>query len=178
MTSSCLLHLAEIQTPFIRAIESVGARPLIFESGATPPLLPPTLFPQLEAPALAHLFSLCRSSGAPCCIIGGDVLPILKDLVTLDPGFLICPSETNQTAFADLMGSRPDISVRVNMPVSSVMSRGWNVTREAADAALLIAERLPNSSVGTGVIPVDADPARILHLKTYIETTIHLSTTQ
>lgn len=170
-----LLHLAEIQQPFIQAINSVGARPLIFESGATPPLLPRNLFPSIEAPALGRLFSMCRGSSAPCCIIGGDVFPVVGEIAALDPGFLICPSETNQSAFVDFLHSRPEIAVRVNMPVTAVLDFDWNVTRQAADQAIALAKRLAAGSVGAGVIPVDADPERLIRLRSYIEENRNLS---
>jgi len=166
-----LLHLAEIQSSYVRAILKTGARPLIFESGASPPLLPPVLFPEIEAPALGRLFEVCRESGdpAPACILGGDVAPVLPHLLALNPGFLICPSETDQKNFVDMAAEYPHVEVRINMPVASILEPDWDKATAAADAAIALASRIKTGSVGTGVVPFNTSPDRLLRLRDYVE---------
>lgn len=171
LVAAALLHLADLQGHYVRSILGSGLRPMIFESGASPPLLPHALFSTIEAPALGRLFSICRLSGddAPHCILGGDVVPVLADLLALDPGFLICPAETDQSAFVELAAAAPHIAVRVNMPVGALLTTDWEETRRAADLARSLAARLPNSTVGTGVVPVNARPDLIVQLRNYIQ---------
>jgi uroporphyrinogen-III decarboxylase len=166
-----LVHLAGLQERYVRAILRAGARPLIFESGASPPLLPPALFREVEAPALGRLFDVCRQEGepAPSCILGGDAEPIARDLLALRPGFLICPSETDQARFVEIAASHPDTAIRVNMPVAALLGNDWARAVEAADAALALARRHPRGSVGTGVVPYDASPALLVKLRDYVE---------
>lgn len=169
LVRNALMHLAEIQSSYVRAILKAGARPLIFESGASPPLLPPALFPEIEAPALGRLFAICRESGdpAPACILGGNVAPVLPELLALNPGFLICPSETDQDRFVDIAARHSHVEVRINMPVTSLQDPDWG--KAAADTALSLARRLENSSVGTGVVPFDTSPDRLLCLRDYVQ---------
>ncbi len=171
LVQSALLRLAEIQSSYVRAILKSGARPLIFESGASPPLLPPTLFPEIEAPALGRLFEICRQAGdpAPACILGGDVASVLSHLLALNPGFLICPSETDQQSFVDLAAGYTRVEVRINMPVLSLLEPDWDKATAAADAAIALARRLENSSVGTGVVPFNTSPQRLLRLRDYVQ---------
>jgi uroporphyrinogen decarboxylase len=171
LVRSALLHLAEIQGSYVRAILKSGARPLIFESGASPPLLPPALFPDIEAPALGRLFDVCRASGdpAPACILGGDVAPVLIHLLALNPGFLICPSETDQENFVDMAAQHPHVEVRINMPVASLLEPDWDKATAAADTAIALARRLKNSPVGTGVVPFNTSPDRLLRLRDYVQ---------
>jgi uroporphyrinogen-III decarboxylase len=171
LVARALAHLAEVQGRYIRSILETGARPLIFESGASPPLLPPAFFSKIEAPALGRMFSICRASGdaSPHCILGGNVAPVLSELLALEPGFLICPSETDQNLFVELAKNAPQVAVRVNMPVSALMTDDWEETRSAADAAHALARVLPRATVGTGVVPIDIRPDLILKLRDYIQ---------
>jgi uroporphyrinogen decarboxylase len=171
LVRSALVHLAEIQSSYVRAILRSGARPLIFESGASPPLLPPALFPKIEAPALGRLFEICRESGdpAPACILGGDVAPVLPHLLSLNPGFLICPSETDQQNFVGMAAEHPRVAVRINMPVASLLEPDWDKATAAADAAITLARKLKNGSVGTGVVPFNTSPDRLLRLRNYVQ---------
>lgn len=170
-TLDALLHLAEIQKSYIRAILATGARPLIFESGASPPLLPPSLFSEIEAPALGRLFAICRESGdlQPACILGGDVEPVLELLLALRPGFLICPSETDQEGFVATASSHSQVEVRINMPVSTLGNSDWKSTAAIADRALALARRIKRGSVGTGVVPFNTTPEHLLRLRDYIQ---------
>jgi uroporphyrinogen decarboxylase len=176
LVGDALMWLAGCQETFVREILAVGARPLVFESGASPPLLPPALFEKVEAPALKRLFDLCRAAGdpAPACILGGDALPILPSLAALAPGFLICPSETDQAGFVKAAEAFPDIAVRINMPVSVLLESDWSLTVRAADAAVDLARRLHKGSVGTGVVPFDTRPDLLLRLRDHVESAAHV----
>jgi hypothetical protein len=100
--------------------------------------------------------------------MGGDTALVLGYLVELDPGFLICPAETDQRAFMEALRGRPGIGVRLNMNVSALMDPDERVAEcEAVRVATLALETsVPGRPVliGTGVLPVDADPARIRRL--------------
>jgi len=173
LVRKALVRLAESQETYVRAILSAGARPLIFESGASPPLLPPALFSEIEAPALGRLFEVCRAAGepAPACILGGDALPIFPALAALSPGFLICPSETDQPGFVQAAEAFPGIAVRINMPVAALLESDWEKTARVADMAMALARRLPLGSVGTGVVPFDANPDLLIRLRDYVQQT-------
>jgi uroporphyrinogen decarboxylase len=171
LVREALVRLSENHEGYVRAILEAGARPLIFESGASPPLLPPSLFSEIEAPALGRLFSVCREAGepAPACILGGDALPILPALAALSPGFVICPSETDQAGFVETAAAYPQISVRINLPVAALLESDWQKITRLADGAIALARRLPHGSVGTGVVPFDTDPDLLLRLRDYVQ---------
>lgn len=171
LVAGALAHLAEIQGRYIRSILEAGAHPLIFESGASPPLLPPSFFSEIEAPALGRMFSICREAGdaAPHCILGGNVVPVLPELLAFEPGFLICPSETDQSLFVELAKNAPQVAVRINRPENALLTDDWEEARSAADAAHALAKCLPHATVGTGVVPIDSHPALILKLRNHIQ---------
>jgi hypothetical protein len=103
---------------------------------------------------------------SPHCILGGNLVPVLPEL--LAPGFLICPSETDQSRFVDIASHHPQVAVRINMPVAAVLTGEWEDTRRAADQALSLARKLPLGFVGTRVVPFNARPELLLKLRDYI----------
>jgi hypothetical protein len=93
------------------------------------------------------------------------------------PGWVIAPSETDQTAFLDHALEFPDIHVRVNMQASSLLSASLSdLEAEAMRCAHLAASR-PNCSVGCGVVPFETPPATLLHVKSLIESFTTTTTT-
>ena len=62
----------------------------------------------------------------------------------------------------------PEVAVRINLPVSILLSKDWKETRAAVENASALARRLQQASIGTGVVPIDADPAFFLKLRNFI----------
>lgn len=176
-----LEFLAAGQIEVLRQAAARGFPVVMFESAATPPLLSPELFHVLELPALRMIAEAAGSiivdgesvPRRPSFVLGGDTEPILESMLSLDPGFLICPAETDQTAFMNRMATRPDVGVRMNMEVSRLMASDEEEARaEVSRVARLACSDSRTSGrracIGTGVLPVDADPARILRLGTFV----------
>ncbi len=161
----------------VRVAEACAARGFgisFFESAAAPPLLSPELFRELELPALRIY---CEGAGkalskAPALIVGGDTYPVLPELISLNPSFLICPGETDQRAFMVAMQGRPDIGVRINMRVN-ILAGGTDAeveeeARRVIDLAIETAVHNRPLLVGTGVLPVETDPLKIRSLGMYV----------
>jgi hypothetical protein len=104
--------------------------------------------------------------------MGGDTALVLGYLVELDPGFLICPAETDQRAFMEALRGKPEIGVRLNMNVSVLMDPDERIAMKEAEsvASVALETAIPGRPVlvGTGVLPVDADPARIRRLGEFV----------
>lgn len=166
-----LHHLLTGQGNYLAAIAEAGLRPLFFESGTTPPLLPVADFEAVEAPLLHALFSEARDRFAelPACIIGGDAAPIAHALMETGPGFVIAPSETNQARFVETARAYPDVHVRVNIPAAVLLDRHAAKIDAVCGKAVDIASTRPNCSIGCGVVPFETDPQAVLHVRNLIE---------
>jgi len=168
--AAALARLAEIQVDFCREIHKSGLDIALFESAATPPMLSPETFEQMELPVLKDL--LMRAAeivNHPLpCIIGGDTTPILEAMLSTGTGYVVCPAETNQEAFMEIMARYEEITVRVNMD-SGVMSRGRDdeIRTEIHRIIELIGDR-PKCCIGTGAIPYETSPEAILGAKQYL----------
>jgi uroporphyrinogen-III decarboxylase len=165
-----LEHLLQGQLRYLEAIHAAGLRPIIFESGTAPPLLPVRDFTSMEAPLLKRLFDHARalSGESPPCIIGGDAARIARPLLEAGPGFVINPSETDQAAFMEAAMDFPGVHVRVNIPAAVLLDADFPRIRAAADAAIALAGSRANTSVGCGVVPFEALPETLLRLRDHV----------
>lgn len=168
-----LEFLTRKQVQVVREATSKGFGVVLFDSASTPPLLSPASFRDLVAPALRmYRKEVADLIGAPSFVMGGDTSLILDQLLDLEPGFLICPAETDQRKFMKKMRNRKDIQIRLNMSVSAVVAEDESVAFEDLDRVISIAREtsVPPRPllVGTGVLPADADPKRIMRLKDHV----------
>lgn len=165
LVADTLEHLARGQLAFSRYVADQGLGITLFESAATPPMLSPELFREVELPALRILTEGIRklAGDPPALVIGGDTAPIAGYLLELNPGFLICPGpgETDQAAFLEAVREHEDLLVRVNMDIATLVSGSdAELEAECRRAAEIAGER-KKVLIGTGVLPFDADPHRI-----------------
>ena len=166
-----LRHLLIGQKAYLDAIHSAGLRPILFESGTTPPLLPVEDFKKIEVPILADLvgYGRKRFGEAVPCIVGGDAAPIARPLLETGPGYVIAPSETDQAAFLETAREFPEIHVRINISSTLLLNESFEPIATAADRAKSFAETRSNTTVGCGVVPYETDPATVIRLRDQIE---------
>jgi uroporphyrinogen decarboxylase len=165
-----LEHLARGQVAFCEEAESAGVGITVFETAAAPPMISPALFREIVLPSLKEVMGEAgRIVGRPVSlIVGGDTCPILDCLLETNPGFLICPSETDQNAFMETLRERPEIAARVSMDPQLLAAGDLEgIYREADRIMDLIADR-ENTTVGAGVIPYETDPGVVLKAMEYV----------
>ncbi len=163
-------HLAVGQIAFAREIASEGLGIAFFESGATPPLISPEVFEEMELPVLRHILREA-SSGTGCsvpCIIGGNTLPVLDSILGTGTGYIVCPYETDQELFMRHMEAYPDVMVRINTDPGVFAGRDSSAVLREMDRVLGLARTRQKVCVGTGVLPFDADPVLVLMAKQFV----------
>lgn len=169
-TLEALMHLVKNELAFAREAKANGLGITLFESAATPPLISPDMFNDVELPALKALIGGCNDiMGHPVsCVIGGDTAPILESLLQTGVGYVICPSETDQHAFMETMKAYPEVMVRVNMN-PEIISRGETGAIDAeVDRVLEVAGGRKQVCIGTGVLPFESDPQVVHHINARI----------
>ena len=166
-----LMQLAENQAGFCRRIVDAGLDVAFFESAASPPMLSPRQFHELELPALRRILTLAAAAvGHPVpCIMGGNTVPILDDILSTGTGYVVCNVETDQTAFVERVAkTHPHVQVRINMHPVVVASADRRALYEEVDRILAIAAGRPNCLLGTGCLPLEMPPENIRLIKDYI----------
>jgi uroporphyrinogen decarboxylase len=171
-TARVLMRLAENQAGFCRAVAEAGLDIALFESAASPPLLSPRQFRDIELPALRRILDIAADCvGHPLpCIMGGDSYPILSDLLSTGTNFLVSNPETNQRSFVEEVSrTHPWVKVRVNM-VSGIVacSDRQRIYREI-DRILAFAGGRPNNLLGTGALPFETPIENFRIITEYIQ---------
>ncbi|HLP15918.1 MAG TPA: uroporphyrinogen decarboxylase family protein [Bacteroidota bacterium] len=169
-TLAALHHLVEHEIAIARAAKAHGLGITLFESAATPPLISPEMFRDVELPALKKLIADCNHAMGveSACIIGGDTAPVLESLLETGVGYVICPSETDQHAFMEIMKQHPDVMVRVNMNPEIISRGNMPEVLAEADRVFAVAGTRKNVCLGTGVLPYETDPDVIHKMTAYI----------
>jgi Tat protein secretion system quality control protein TatD with DNase activity len=83
-------------------------------------------------------------------------------------GYVICPSETDQQAFMQVAQNYPEVTVRINMDPWTLVNGDEAQVFQEAQRAVTLAKGRPRTCIGTGVLPYEADPERILRVKEYV----------
>ena len=166
-----LLHLAEGQLDFCRAIRDRGLGIAFFESAAAPPLLSPDMFAAVELPALRRVVEgASEVLGQPVpCVIGGNTAPILKHLLLTGTRYVICPAETDQAAFMSSIWDRTEIRVRINMDLRVLVRGPWQAIRAEVDRVLALVRGRANVCLGTGTLPFETPPENVLQVAEYVK---------
>lgn len=170
-TRQLLLRLAENQAVFIRAIRDAGLRIAFFESAAAPPLISPRQFRTVELPALKRALEVTReiTGLASPCILGGDTVKILDDLLSTGTNYVVCNVETDQQRFVDrLCATHPQVAVRINMDPRIAASSDRGAILAEVDRILAIAAGRPNCLMGTGCLPLETPPDNIRLIREYL----------
>ena len=167
---SVLQRFGEHQARLCLQFADRGFQTCIYESGAAPPLVSPEMFSTFVAPALKPIFEAGRKAGLPvACIVGGDMAPVIETLLACGPAAVICPAETDQEAFMRKALGWPEIAVRINLP-AGLVSKGDAASLEHEIAKLSSLARLhPLATLGTGVLPYNAQPEAVLALSRFAE---------
>jgi len=170
LVAEALRHLVAGQVEFCKQVVSHGLDIAFFESAATPPLLSPQNFRQIELRALKEIMrKTTEVVGHPVpCIMGGDTLPILDDILRTGTGYVCCPAKTNQQKFMENMRDHPDVTVRINMDARAITSKNFRDVEKEVDRVLALTDNRPNVCIGTGCLPFEAEPEVVLKTKEYI----------
>ena len=167
---AALSRVALNQVSFAKAVAEAGLDVAFFESAATPPLLSPRHFREIEMPAVRPLLDeVARVVGHPVSfVIGGNTAPILDTLMEMGCGYVVCPMETNQEKFMAAVAAHPSVMVRVNMDHRIVAGTSWDDIRQEADRVVALARTREKSCIGTGALPYETPPQNVLRLKEYL----------
>jgi uroporphyrinogen decarboxylase len=166
-----LMRLAGNQAVLCRAIARAGLDVAFFESAASPPILSPRLFHEIELPALERVLQVCAECvGHPVpCIMGGDTYPILDDILSTGTNYLVCNVETNQAAFIEqVYRTHPHVKLRVNLDPGVVACTEPGRIYRAIDRLLTLIGGRPNCVMGSGALPFETPIGNVKLIRAYL----------
>jgi len=167
---NALRYLTEGQIILCEEIIKNGLGISFFDSGAAPPLISPNTFEKVLLSSLIHIFeSIKKFSGlVPSFIIGGDITPILENILETGTKYVICPAETDQQLFMEKAKNYQDVMVRINMNANVLINDNWDIVKNEIDRVLELAKKREMVCIGTGVLPYETDPNLVLKIGDYI----------
>jgi len=165
-----LFHLVAGQVELCKEIVRNGLDIAFFESAATPPLLSPQQFRDIEFGALKEIMEKTSAIiGHPVpCVIGGNTAPILEAILETGTGYVCCPAETDQQLFMEKMKAHPEVMVRINMDPRPMTAKNFEAVYKEVDRVLTLAENRQNVCIGTGCLPYETEPQVVLKTREYI----------
>jgi len=170
LVTGALRHLVDGQVEFCKQVVRNGLDIAFFESAATPPLLSPQNFKDIEFVALKEIMERTAKivGHRVPCIMGGDTLPILDDILRTGTGYVCCPAKTDQQKFMEKMRAHPGVIVRINMDSRPITSKNFGDVEKEVDRVIALTDNRPNICIGTGCLPFEAEPEVVLKIKEYI----------
>lgn len=174
LVTKTLRHLVAGQVEFSKEVVANGLDIAFFESAATPPLLSPKQFRDVELPALKEIMDRTGAVvGHPVpCVIGGNTAPILEAIMETGTGYVCCPAETDQQVFMEKMKAHPEVMVRINMDPRPMTSKDFDAVYKEVDRVLALAENRQQVCIGTGCLPYETDPQTVMKTRQYILTRV------
>jgi len=172
-TAKLLMRLAGNQAVLCQAIAKAGLDVAFFESAAAPPILSPRQFRDVELPALKRVLQVaaeCVGHPVPC-IMGGNTVPILAELLSTGTNYLACNVETNQAAFVESVSrTHPHVKIRVNLDPGVVACSEPERIYRGIDRVLEIVGGRANCVMGTGALPLETPPDNIRLIREHVVT--------
>lgn len=164
LVTETLSHLVKGQIGLCEEIVRQRLDVAFFESAATPPMMSPQQFGAIELPALKQILTKAANViGHPLpCIIGGNTVPILDAILETGTGYVVCPFATDQAAFMNKMKRHPEVTVRINMDLRTLLTKKPEAIENEVDRVLRLAHNRRHVCIGTGALPYEADPEVVL----------------
>jgi uroporphyrinogen decarboxylase len=158
-----LAFTAEISQGWCRCLRQHDLKVALFESIVAPPMFSPAMFESVALPLLQQLMQGLKESGQTDCelVIGGDTTAIANLLPRTGANILLCDYATDASAFQAALGDDSQLRVRRNINPQELR----DPTPQTVEAFCSDLSRLRHPIAGTGILPYDFPPKRLIAFK-------------
>jgi uroporphyrinogen decarboxylase len=169
--SRLLAVTSEIVISYGRAFIERGLGVIIFDSHASPPLVSPGLYREIVLPptsAVIHYFR--HELGVPLVpyILGGDTACLLDSILETGTNNILCDFRANLATFIDLLRGRP-VLLRGNLDPRFLLAASAEEIKTKVREVLTIGRRHPGFMLGTGILPYDLPPEKVIAVRDVLE---------
>jgi uroporphyrinogen decarboxylase len=169
--SRLLAVTSEIVISYGRAFIERGLGVIIFDSHASPPLVSPGLYRKIVLPptsAVIHYFR--HELGVPLVpyILGGDTACLLDSILETGTNNILCDFRANLATFIDLLRGRP-VLLRANLDPRFLLAASAEEIKTKVREVLTIGRRHPGFMLGTGILPYDLPPEKVIAVRDVLE---------
>jgi uroporphyrinogen decarboxylase len=154
-----------------RAFNERGLGVILFDSHAAPPLVPPRIYAEIVLPPTASVISFFRGDlGMPLVpyIMGGDTGRLLDLILATGANNILCDFKADLSSFVSkLSGKR--ILLRANIDPRFLLAASPAEIRVRTREVLAVGRRHPGFLLGTGILPYDIDPAKVIAVRNALD---------
>jgi uroporphyrinogen decarboxylase len=165
--SELVVWTARLAMSYGRAFVERGLGVVLFDSHAAPPMVSPRLFRNIIMPPTAEVIRYFREELAvPLVpyIIGGNTVPILDEILGTGTNNILCDFRADLEAFVGRLQGGP-VLLRANLDPWFLLTQPEETIRAKAREVLDKGRRYPRFMLGTGIVPYDLPPSKILAVR-------------
>jgi uroporphyrinogen decarboxylase len=169
--SELLSFTAEIAMSYGTAFARRGLGVILFDSHAAPPLTSPELFRRLILPPTGRVVRYFRRElELPLVpyIMGGDTAPLLDDIMATGTNNILCDYRADLEFFVDRLKDEP-VFLRGNLDPGFLAAQSVEKIKAKVGEILSIGHRHPRFLMGTGILPYNIAPERVIAVREAVE---------
>jgi uroporphyrinogen decarboxylase len=150
-----------------KAFVDRGLGVVLFDSQAAPPLVSPALYRRIVLPPTGRTIHFFRSDlGVPLVpyIVGGDTSALLDDILATGTNNVLCDFKADLAFFLDRLADS-SVLLRANMDPRFLQTASVEEVKSRAREILNLGRRHPGFMLGTGILPYDLEPAKVIAVR-------------
>jgi uroporphyrinogen decarboxylase len=158
---------ARIVRAYGRAFHERGLGVILFDSHAAPPLVPPRIYEEIVLPPTASVISFFRRDlGMPLVpyIMGGDTGRLLDLILATGTNNILCDFKADLSSFVSRLSGNP-VLLRANIDPRFLLTSPPVDIRSRTREVLAVGRRHPGFLLGTGILPYEIDPAKVIAVR-------------
>jgi uroporphyrinogen decarboxylase len=169
--SRLLNFTSEITKAYGKAFVERGLGIILFDSHASPPLTSPALYKQMILSPTTDVIRQFRSGlGVPLVpyIMGGDTTALLEEIIATGTNNILCDHKADLNVFVERLKEEP-VLLRANIDPGFLTTQPLEAIREKALEVLAFGRRHPRFLMGTGILPYNIAPERVIAVREAID---------
>jgi uroporphyrinogen decarboxylase len=162
---------AQIGESYGRMFAERGLGVILFDSHASPPMTYPEVYRRIILPPTARIIRYFRRElGLTLVpyIMGGDTTILLEEIVRTGTNNILCDYKADLKSFVERLKDEP-ILLRTNISPGFLAAQPIDRIRAKARELLAVGRRHPRFLMGTGILPYDLAPAKVLAVRAALE---------
>jgi len=165
--SELLAYTAEIVKSYGKAFAARGVGVILFDSHAAPPLTSPELYRRIILPPTAEVINYFRRELGIALvpyIMGGDTAVLLNEIIQTGTNNILCDYKADLKFFVERMKDEP-ILLRANLDPGLLRTQPKDRIKAKVHDILSIGLRHPRFLMGTGILPYDISPEKVIAVR-------------
>jgi uroporphyrinogen decarboxylase len=165
--SELLAFSASVIKAYGKAFVERGLGVILFDSHASPPLVSPELYRKIILPPTAGVIRYFRSDlKVPLVpyIMGGETSLLLDSMLETGANNILCDFKSDLGYFVNYLEDKP-VLLRANLDPYFLLTSSLDQIKAKVRQLLSVGRRHPGFMLGTGILPYDMLPERIIAVR-------------